>query len=78
MEASLFRQGEAQTVYCDLCHHRCHIKPGRRGLCHVRENRQGKLHTLVYGRLIARHVDPIEKNRFSTSCPAPGLTPSPR
>ena len=70
MEASLFRQGEAQTVYCDLCHHRCHIKPGRRGLCHVRENREGKLHTLVYGRLIARHVDPIEKKPLFHVLPA--------
>jgi pyruvate-formate lyase-activating enzyme len=27
----------------------------------VRENRGGILNTLVYGRLIARHIDPIEK-----------------
>jgi pyruvate formate lyase activating enzyme len=27
----------------------------------VRENREGKLHTLVYGRLVAENVDPIEK-----------------
>jgi pyruvate formate lyase activating enzyme len=27
----------------------------------VRENQAGKLHTLVYGKVIARHVDPIEK-----------------
>ena len=61
MEASLYRKGEEQMVHCDLCHHRCAIKPGRRGLCHVRENREGILHSLVYGRLIARHIDPIEK-----------------
>jgi pyruvate formate lyase activating enzyme len=37
------------------------IKAGRRGICGVRENREGALQTLVYGRLIARNVDPIEK-----------------
>ncbi len=44
-----------------LCSHRCIIKQGKQGLCHVRENRAGVLHTNVYGKLIARHVDPIEK-----------------
>jgi len=34
---------------------------GKRGICQVRENRDGKLDSLVYGKLIARHVDPIEK-----------------
>lgn len=34
---------------------------GGRGLCGVRENRDGALQTLVYGKVIARHVDPIEK-----------------
>jgi len=37
------------------------IKPGRRGRCAVRENRDGTLYSLVYGKVIARHVDPIEK-----------------
>jgi len=60
-EAFLFERGEENTVRCQLCAHRCLIKEGRRGLCAVRENRSGTLHTLVYGQLIARHVDPIEK-----------------
>jgi len=34
---------------------------GRRGICGVRENREGVLHTLVYGRSVASNVDPIEK-----------------
>jgi pyruvate formate lyase activating enzyme len=37
------------------------IKDGKRGICSVRENRSGILETLVYDRVIARHVDPIEK-----------------
>lgn len=53
-------QGE-RAVRCLLCSHRCRIPDGRSGLCGVRENRGGTLHTLVYGRLVARNVDPIEK-----------------
>lgn len=59
--ALLFRQLEDEKVRCDLCAHRCLIRPGRRGLCKVRENRGGELFSLSYGRLIASHVDPIEK-----------------
>lgn len=48
-------------VRCDLCHHRCVISEGNKGLCKVRENRNGILYSLVYGKVIASHVDPIEK-----------------
>jgi pyruvate formate lyase activating enzyme len=48
-------------VRCHLCAHRCVIADGGKGLCQVRENRDGTLYTLVYGRAIAQHVDPIEK-----------------
>lgn len=61
MEAYLYETREKKAVRCQLCHHRCVIKDGRRGLCAVRENRDGTLHTLVYGKVIAGHVDPIEK-----------------
>jgi len=50
-----------RAVRCGLCAHRCRIAEGCRGLCGVRENRAGELVTLVYGRLVARNVDPIEK-----------------
>ncbi|GBC63312.1 AmmeMemoRadiSam system radical SAM enzyme [Desulfonema ishimotonii] len=61
MEAYLYEKMEDQKVRCHLCSHRCAIRPGKRGICNVRENRDGVLHTLVYEKLIARHVDPIEK-----------------
>jgi pyruvate formate lyase activating enzyme len=61
MEAYLYDKLEDQKVRCNLCGHTCSIKPGRRGICGVRENRDGVLETLVFGRLIAQHVDPIEK-----------------
>lgn len=61
MEAFLYQHLEDNKVRCNLCNHRCVIKNGKRGICAVRENEEGTLKTLVYGRLIAQHVDPIEK-----------------
>ncbi len=61
MEALLYEKEPDGMVRCHLCGHRCHIADGRRGLCGVRENRGGTLQTLVYGRLVAGNIDPIEK-----------------
>lgn len=61
MEALLYEPLKDDTVKCNLCNQRCIIKNGRRGLCSVRENRNGKLQTLVYDKVIAQHIDPIEK-----------------
>jgi pyruvate formate lyase activating enzyme len=48
-------------VRCDLCAHRCRIPPGSHGICAVRANHDGSLYSLVYGRAITAHVDPMEK-----------------
>ena len=61
MEAYLYEPLSEQRVKCNLCSHRCIIKHGRRGLCGVRANNNGCLETLVFGRIIARNIDPIEK-----------------
>lgn len=50
-----------KKVKCGLCNHCCIINDGKRGICGVRENKKGKLYSLVYGRIIAEHIDPIEK-----------------
>lgn len=60
-EASWYKKLSDNRVRCDLCNHRCVIGDGKKGLCAVRENRDGKLYSLVYGKVIASHVDPIEK-----------------
>ena len=60
-EAMLYTPLEGGKVRCFLCHHRCLIHPGHRGFCGVRENREGSLYTLVFGRAVSLHVDPIEK-----------------
>jgi pyruvate formate lyase activating enzyme len=61
MEARFYEALDGRKVRCHLCSHRCVIAEGKRGICGVRENRKGRLYTLVYGRAIAYHVDPIEK-----------------
>ena len=60
-EALFYQQEQGGKVICGLCCHRCHIGPDQRGICGVRENIGGRLYSLVYGRLIAQHIDPIEK-----------------
>jgi len=60
-EALLYEKLAEQKVRCNLCAHRCIIPDGERGICQVRENQNGTLYTLVYGRTIFQHVDPVEK-----------------
>jgi pyruvate formate lyase activating enzyme len=57
----LYEKIEDNQVRCYLCAHHCRIKPDKRGICGVRENRSGILYSLVYGKLIAENVDPVEK-----------------
>ncbi len=54
----------SRTVKCLLCAHLCLIPEGERGRCRARMNVRGELRSLVYGRPIAEHVDPIEKKPF--------------
>jgi pyruvate formate lyase activating enzyme len=62
MKKAMFYEpvGEGR-VLCTLCALDCTIGTGRRGACGVRVNVDGALYTLVYGKVIAREVDPIEK-----------------
>ena len=62
MKEALFYEREPDgRVRCSLCRFSCLISDGQRGICGVRENRGGTLFSLVYGKLCAEHVDPIEK-----------------
>ncbi len=60
-EAGYYQHLDDGVVECGLCPHNCRIAPGERGICRVRENRDGKLYSLVYGKLAASNPDPIEK-----------------
>ena len=53
--------GADGAVRCNVCAHRCLVRPGRRGICGVRENRAGTLLALSYGNVVAAALDPIEK-----------------
>lgn len=61
-EAMFYEKLNNKMVNCNLCSHRCRkIADSKRGICGVRENRKGILYSLVYNKVIARSVDPIEK-----------------
>jgi len=63
-DAILYVRQPDGTVICQLCAHRCVIRPSRRGICWVRENQNGKLVTLVADRVVSVSIDPIEKKPF--------------
>jgi pyruvate formate lyase activating enzyme len=60
-EVYLYEKMDGQAVQCQNCAHYCLIKEGQRGICSVRENQGGKLYALNYGKIVAMHIDPIEK-----------------
>ena len=63
-EDYLYKKLANKRVQCQNCAHYCVIENGKRGICGVRENREGRLYSLVYGKAIACHIDPIEKKPF--------------
>lgn len=66
----LYKKEANGLVSCFLCSHRCsNIKEGGTGICGVRQNIKGTLYSLVYGKLIAAHVDPVEKKPFFNYLP---------
>ncbi|MBN1268271.1 MAG: AmmeMemoRadiSam system radical SAM enzyme, partial [Kiritimatiellae bacterium] len=63
-EAMFYEKLRQNAVRCRLCPWQCVVPDGQRGKCGVRENRLGTYYTLVYGRPVAIHNDPIEKKPF--------------
>ena len=63
-EARFYEKLPGNLVRCKLCPRQCEVPEGERGYCRVRENRKGKYFTLVHSRVVAAHVDPIEKKPF--------------
>ncbi|MEM3587263.1 MAG: AmmeMemoRadiSam system radical SAM enzyme [Candidatus Jordarchaeaceae archaeon] len=78
-EAMFYKKLDDNKVQCHLCRHECVIADGKTGICGVRENREGKLYSLVYGKVISINVDPVEKkplynflpgtDTYSFACP---------
>ncbi len=55
---------DEKIIKCRLCAQECIIYPGKRGRCRARINIDGELKTLVYGRPVSIHIDPVEKKPF--------------
>ena len=64
VEARFYEKLPDKTVRCKLCPRECVVANGSRGYCRVRENRKGTYYTLVHSRIVAAHIDPIEKKPF--------------
>ncbi|MBC7074329.1 AmmeMemoRadiSam system radical SAM enzyme [Candidatus Parcubacteria bacterium] len=62
--AMYFEELGGGLVQCKLCPNRCVLKPGEIGRCKARKNIDGKLYSLVYGKVASVHLDPIEKKPF--------------
>ncbi|MEW6074909.1 MAG: AmmeMemoRadiSam system radical SAM enzyme [Candidatus Omnitrophota bacterium] len=60
-EAFFYEKAGDKAVHCFLCNHHCRIPESGFGFCGVRQNQSGTLYALNYGKVIASHVDPIEK-----------------
>jgi len=56
-----FYRQENDRIVCTLCQHYCKLKDGQTGICGVNANAGGRLRNLVYGKVAALNIDPIEK-----------------
>jgi len=61
VEARYYKKHPDREIECLLCPRYCKLGDKERGYCGVRENIGGTYYTLVYGKVCAIHVDPIEK-----------------
>lgn len=60
-EAELFIKLPNGRIKCTACARYCEIPEGKDGLCGIRGVANGRLQLYTYGRIIAGHIDPIEK-----------------
>jgi pyruvate formate lyase activating enzyme len=60
-EATLYSRLPSGRLRCTACARLCEIPEGKVGLCGIRGVVEDKLRLLVYGKVIAGHIDPIEK-----------------
>jgi len=58
---SNFFRKKGERIVCTLCRHYCSLPEGGTGICGVNRNSGGVLETLVYGRVSAINIDPVEK-----------------
>jgi pyruvate formate lyase activating enzyme len=58
--ALLYKPLDNHAVQCHLCQRRCKIASGKSGYCGTRKNLDGKLFSLIYGRVSSMRISPIE------------------
>ena len=58
---SPFYRVEGDKIVCQLCRHYCKLKDGQVGICGVNKNEHQELKNLVYGKVSAINIDPVEK-----------------
>jgi len=63
-EALYYDQLFGHNIQCRLCPNLCILSPGQYGACKARKNINGKLYSMVYGKIATVHLDPIEKKPF--------------
>lgn len=64
IEARYYEKIGNNNVQCKLCPHNCIIRDGAYGNCKIRVNKSGILYSTIYEKIIAMHLDPIEKKPF--------------
>lgn len=60
-ETLLYEKLGEGKVRCNICQRRCVVENGKFGWCRTRINQNGKLYTLIYGKVSSWMVSPIEK-----------------
>lgn len=60
-EARWYSKLDNNYVQCNLCFRKCNIPEGGKSYCTNRMNKDGKLYTLVYNKIAAIQIDPVEK-----------------
>jgi len=60
-EAMFYRTLDDGRVQCQICFRTCIVPDGKLGFCKNKKNVGGRYYSLIYGRPLALHPDPIEK-----------------
>ncbi len=72
-EAELYHKLPNGRMKCTACARLCEIPEGKIGLCGIRGVTEGKLWLYTYGRVIAGHIDPIEKKPVTHYMPGSAI-----
>ncbi|MEM5812900.1 MAG: AmmeMemoRadiSam system radical SAM enzyme [Candidatus Aenigmatarchaeota archaeon] len=69
-EALFWKELKNKIVQCQLCPRFCVINSNEKGFCRARKNIDGKLYSLVYGKVCSINIDPIEKKPLFMFAPS--------